>query len=556
MATSMFSSLPIELLNKIGNETARLQDRKSLRFTCSLFGLVFKPHVLAEVTLNIHENNLDPGISLLQVLAKEFSTGRSNVSKLIRTLHIDSLSPAYSSEDSYFDKRRRPRSSLIASAAEKSLWQYLESALKSLQNLDTLRWRSQSRASEWTSDVLLTLLSTPGWCRSLREFAVHYDSGGEISIPLPLLQRLRILSITGPVLPDISSIVSSASQLETVHLFRKGPYLTPLNTDIPSTISNLGLNGWTIDVPKIIHANLTSLDLREMTTYINSDIDHPHELFPHEAAFDSLWNALSQKQIHLRSLAVSFRITAALLDYIQSYTGLEDLSLRGYWRYEASDRFFEYVLPMHQETLVKLEVMPEYENEWCFGPHNVEVFRRCRRLRTLLVGVNSRGLDDDPEPSANVKYHADDSRPNSVHLLLHIISSSLPDLERVTINAVGSTDTWGTTAKYHLGIQRRLKTSVESFASQSLSNGASGNETLKWVKVYVNNERVVIRSADKVENTLKQVKFIKEPETQEFGTKEPEMPEKKRQPVLHMVSTAVRRLSMRTKRAGLSYRSN
>ncbi|KIK66098.1 hypothetical protein GYMLUDRAFT_38592 [Collybiopsis luxurians FD-317 M1] len=565
MATTMFSSLPPELLDLIGNETARLQDRKSLRCTCSLFGMVFRPHVLAGVTLNIQSDNLDPGISLLEALAREFNSGRRSVSKLIRTLYIDSLSPEFSSEDSFSDVFSKQKSSLSL------LRLCLEPALKSLRSLNTLQWRCQSGESEWTRDVLLALLSTPSWCRNLKHCTIYNDSSRKISIPSSLLRRLRLLSITGPVIPAISSR-SPAPRLETVHLFRQGPRLTPLNKVIPSTISSLGLDGWSVDVPKIIHKNLTSLHLGVQMIYTNSDIAlDPHGYLQHETAYDSLWNTLSVKQIHLRSLTVE--ITGALLDYLQSYSGLENLSRMGHLiptRLEEvsfRNRFFERVLPMHEKTLLKLEIKQKYDDGWCFGPHNVEVFRRCRRLRCLLVGVDSHGLNDGSEPFVNADDYIDVSRyfspgasQNSVHLLFQMISSSLPDMEKVEIYAVGGTDTWGNARNRPLGIQGRLKASIESFASQLLPNGVRGNEVLKWVKVYVDNERVLVQNASKVKRSLQQFAsaegwVVVGGDGEEFSKNDEELPEKKRRPV-HRMSQAVREFSTRAKRARLYHWSN
>ncbi|KAE9404530.1 hypothetical protein BT96DRAFT_916861, partial [Gymnopus androsaceus JB14] len=110
----MLHSLPLELLHKIGSETPRLEDRKSLRRRCSLFGNAFKAQVLAEVTLNIHSDNLEPGIGLLQALVDDNlkessqSDSGSGISKYIRALYIDSLSPSFSLEsDGNFAERLR-----------------------------------------------------------------------------------------------------------------------------------------------------------------------------------------------------------------------------------------------------------------------------------------------------------------------------------------------------------------------------------------------------------------------------------------------------------------
>jgi hypothetical protein len=109
-----------------------------------LFGKVFKPHVLAAVTLNIHSGNLKAGISLLEALEKDTRAGqvphgRHTVSKVIRTLYIDSLCPSFPFfESSEFGQGKWSRA-ISVSSAEKKIRLLLEPALKSLHSLDTLR---------------------------------------------------------------------------------------------------------------------------------------------------------------------------------------------------------------------------------------------------------------------------------------------------------------------------------------------------------------------------------------------------------------------------------
>lgn len=75
---------------------------------------MFRSHVLAEVTLNIHGDNLEHGINFLQTLVDEEKNLKadpvitSKYSRHIRTLYIDSLCPRYfieSEED--FEQRQR-----------------------------------------------------------------------------------------------------------------------------------------------------------------------------------------------------------------------------------------------------------------------------------------------------------------------------------------------------------------------------------------------------------------------------------------------------------------
>ncbi|KAF9073921.1 hypothetical protein BDP27DRAFT_1214970 [Rhodocollybia butyracea] len=261
------------------------------------------------------------------------------------------------------------------------------------------RWRwHQGRDLEWAFTVILASISTPGSPRNLKEFTFHNSSHRATPFPLPPLHTLQTLSIEGKFVPkNLLPIISSAPHLETLQLLRLG---APTWLDVPLTpqICNIGLNGWAVQVPRLIHSNLQSLELGELIEYNNPHIvDNPFSF--REDAFNSLWDTLSLEQIHLRSLVVSFRTTDSLLRYITSYSGLETLSLRGNWQPGTGDSFYKYALPKHADTLVKLEIMPDYEGEWCFREKNAEVFRRCRRLQTLLIVVSSRGLDQDPEAS-------------------------------------------------------------------------------------------------------------------------------------------------------------
>ncbi|KAJ3922664.1 hypothetical protein F5877DRAFT_2054, partial [Lentinula edodes] len=113
-----------------------------------------------------------------------------------------------------------------------------------------------------------------------------------------------------------------------------------------------------------------------------------------------LWDILSSQQIHLRDFAIH-RITRLahhdmdkMLNYFQSYSGLESFILKGPIWYDPSlydsyaIKFYENVLPMHVETLETLELKPEFESKWCFGVDNIHVLRRCKRLRSLWLKVD------------------------------------------------------------------------------------------------------------------------------------------------------------------------
>ncbi|KAJ3893067.1 hypothetical protein GG344DRAFT_8072, partial [Lentinula edodes] len=110
-----------------------------------------------------------------------------------------------------------------------------------------------------------------------------------------------------------------------------------------------------------------------------------------------LWISLLAQDIRLQSLILSSsatEFTDKFFNYLQSYRGLEVLSFRGPWAYseveydDAANRFYRDVLPMHADSLVKLELRVVFESRWCFGEHNVEAFRRCRKLKSLWVKID------------------------------------------------------------------------------------------------------------------------------------------------------------------------
>ncbi|KAJ7146616.1 hypothetical protein C8R44DRAFT_562088, partial [Mycena epipterygia] len=90
------------------------------------------------------------------------------------------------------------------------------------------------------------------------------------------------------------------------------------------------------------------------------------------------------------------RVTSDLLAYLASYSGLENLVLRGADNgtrtpEEANclaDDFFRTVLPHHATTLVELSCPAHYECRWSFGTHNVDAILQLHRLRILKMSVD------------------------------------------------------------------------------------------------------------------------------------------------------------------------
>ncbi|KAJ3788142.1 hypothetical protein GGU11DRAFT_752952 [Lentinula aff. detonsa] len=546
------SSLPLELLNLIANKVPRLEDRKSLRRTCKLFGEAFKPHVLAEVTLNIHGNNLETGISLLQALVHEqeaLKTGSvviSGLFKHIRTLYIDSLSPAYCPEsDADFERKLRalhytyevenqvkswvkaePPSQEVC-IAERKLHSLLKPALESLSCLTAIHWRWHWKDSQWSLNTIMECLGSDELRWNITEFTFGYYPSNVMDgpIPIPNLQKVHAFFITGVLYKGNLGqlvqhpIISNNPGLTTLCLSKdhRPEYypVIPFDGRIPATILDLRLKGLRLaSVEKIVSSHFTTLDLG------NSRLESSD-------SWGSLWDMLFFQQIHLLNLAFCHQTRSddmrKLLRYLRSYSGLESFSLKGPWWYEASwydvhaVDFYDFVLPQHAESLVNLELRPEFESRWCLGVENINVVRQCKRLRSLWVKINHKGLEPDPFPELSsvdppLQIHM------LTHLLLEMVSSDLHEIEKLTVEPARSPalvhdhSDMMVGAAFRLEISRRLRASVESFASLYPSN-----EVFKWVRVYIQivDERVKVvpktrDSVNEIPETVEQKNLRKE----------------------------------------------
>ncbi|KAF5355512.1 hypothetical protein D9758_006415 [Tetrapyrgos nigripes] len=531
-------SLPTELLQKIGDETERLADRKSLRRTCRRLGHVFKSTVLREVTLNIYKHHTHQGLSLLHALVDQKDSGY--YSSVIQVLHIVSLSPSsYSSQDGsengiVIPTEHHPNDvepectsglfsqSIQGLMARVDIMWLLGSAIQSLQNLKAIRWHWRLSDGEWAFKTIISSLSS---LQSIKEFTFRYTIPKtlkhEIVIPQIDLPNLETLSISvssyiedstpHPVMSNLANhLASQANSLSTLHLENETSYGKPLltlsNLDVLanetfSDLSRLDLIGWSLPDNFISifskFTNLTSLELCRLTSTSTC-------AFP-------FYTILGENHVRLKRL-VADHVSEATMDYLQSYSGLECLSLKnfndndqnGSW----ANLFFDKCLPLHRDTLVDLEIHPKVESRWCFGEHNVDAFRRCRNLRSLSVRVECRGMPLEPISDTERLLFSDcdndHSSPNPVHLLLNATSSSLPDLQTLHVDATGISKCIGACddiyacsylyeAEYFAGARRRIWASINHSGYDGAHCGAYDPTVLKWVKMYVGGRRVTVQ---------------------------------------------------------------
>ncbi|KAF5362859.1 hypothetical protein D9758_007029 [Tetrapyrgos nigripes] len=371
-------------ISRENNRVERLNDRKTLRLTCSRLALILRPFVFKEITLNIHKYKLIPGLSLLRALASP-----DNIySQCVRTLYIDSLSPSFFPDPEFKEKEKACKSTValyelardwVSDGEDRATREYeelgtlLKPALESLKDLVAVHWCWHHK-DEWAVEPVMQSLSS---FRNLREcsFCDPYLGRPQFAAtPFPEInQNLKALSIdisppsTAPFPLLRFTTPASHSSHSYIDLSLFG--FNTLGSSRRSCITHLCLN---LESPEVLEIrnyfpNLTSLELR--SRYANGRYHH---------TFEPLFSGLQSEQIYLRRLVVDILIEP-VLDYTGTYSGLEVLSLKGPKWYsqptsdESADRFYEEILPLHNGSLVKLEMEPEFESRWCFGENNAEV---------------------------------------------------------------------------------------------------------------------------------------------------------------------------------------
>ncbi|THU89924.1 hypothetical protein K435DRAFT_968874 [Dendrothele bispora CBS 962.96] len=541
-------SLPFELLENIGALVERLEDRKSLRRTFTTFGHALKPYVLAEVTLNIYKGNLQPGFGLLGALVNQ----PEQYSGHVRTLNILSLSPLhYPDPDSIYKKFDDSYAALewksdcdydsivewVSDGQNAPLHEMLKTllgpAVKSLHKLEEIRWHWHSKDSSWTLETLAASLST---LRNIRAFTFRYTLSRSFkrnSAPtfLPNLPELKTLSISASqsgkedvsvceVVKDLANhLLPQTMSLSSLHLDTGAwSFSLPLSQVYDefdhSNLSHLGLMGWPVRTDDLAFlsasSNLTSLELHRVG---NGDLSGP------------VFKLLASNGIKLRRLVTDF-VTEKTLDYLESYSGLEVLSLKCHRKFpwiffELAERFYQKTLPLHQDTLLQLDVQAVFVGLWCFSESNVESIRQCRNLQSLSMNITPQGIHMQPESQLErvlFPAHEKDA-PNLVRLLLNMINSSLPrmqtlyvDWARPTVTCSGRTSSHKTpndfcicnnerAIAYCKGARKRIRASIECGQGEVGSRGLDDRSVLRWVKMYVGGQRVIEK--DVSEQTVK-----------------------------------------------------
>ncbi|THV04299.1 hypothetical protein K435DRAFT_850949 [Dendrothele bispora CBS 962.96] len=536
----MMLSLSNVLIEKICNEVDRLEDKKNLRRTCCQLGRILRPHVLSAVSLNVHKHNLKSGLDLLHALVHQ----KEVYSPHIRTLYIDSLSPSFFPDPEFARKQYLARHTreLFEMArgwvsdpsddrnpevvkAHTALKTLLDPALRSLHNLETVHLLAGigiGRIRNGRSRRLRNHYPVSTASRSSRSHSPHNvsrptDVWHSPFTQLPDFSNLHVLSISvlpegntkaleslqisapAIIIPLMSHFLSQTTSLSRLHLDTGSSSSScppfPLddirltNSTLPSSIIHLSISGWSVDILPDIPVqfpNLSSLSVR-----IGRQSEH---------GLRSLFDSLTSNDIRLRSLIFD-KVTDAMLDYISSYSGLETLLFTGPNWYsdrpgydETADRFYGEILPLHQDSLVNLEILPAFEGNWRFG---LEAIRKCTKLRCLGVRMRSVRMYVGSELDLRLLEQAvnGEPTPNLVYMLLDMINTNLPGLQTLHIDSAHFSDSSpGSGAGYCRGVRNEICKSLEAVCDSSIDENAHRREILRWVKIYVAGEKFEMTS--------------------------------------------------------------
>ncbi|KAF8888134.1 hypothetical protein BD779DRAFT_480153 [Infundibulicybe gibba] len=203
-------SLPNELISDIGDE---LDTRKVFRSTCKRINAVVSPRVFSYITIDIHGDRLDVGISQLEALA----TKSTCAAEYVHTIDIRRLAANTHRGHTFINGKLVVRKELESSKtdwAQEKMRELLPEALSTLKGATTAIWMIYSGNPDWTSVLVSEFLGTLPALNAL-----HLSMLGKLK---PLAHQLRISSLT-------KLIVKSDPDAAIAEIIANNPHLTYLD---------------------------------------------------------------------------------------------------------------------------------------------------------------------------------------------------------------------------------------------------------------------------------------------------------------------------------------
>ncbi|EEB94996.1 hypothetical protein MPER_06103, partial [Moniliophthora perniciosa FA553] len=140
----------------------------------------------------------------------------------------------------------------------------------------------------------------------------------------------------------------------------------------------------------------------------------------------SLWTALRMEEFGMKEITVWSKMERGFLDYLDSFSGIEELSIRRAWASSdvrldqtMADTLTNTILPKHKDTLRRLTITAAEEGPWSFGIQNANGFAQCSKLQSLEVSLNGDDIFiNDPQDALAASLHVANQLPELTSLCL------------------------------------------------------------------------------------------------------------------------------------------
>ncbi|KAF7324965.1 DUF3844 domain-containing protein [Mycena kentingensis (nom. inval.)] len=328
-------SLPVELVHQIASSLS-LTELKPLRATCTDLRAFLDSIVFRSFTIDITADSLDEDLARVEALA----TGTMPYGHFVRQLNVLGLVPIG------YPRTLEEGQALwvVTQRATEAMNRFVPLVLAALEDVHTVKWTTHDNDPAGLRDIILdALLRFP-----LRELALvlrHGDPFKGMERLAPALRAVRRLKITDSFARSLHS-----SNAPLMALFA----------------------GCT--------QHLSSLELAIPTPMESADV----------------WLDLKARAIHLRELTIHY-MTAPLLEYLASYSGLERLTLTypDHGTESTAVAFYARVVPAHAHTLRAFSSRSNYPSAWSFRASGAPAFIQLTALQTLTITLNARTIPGD-----------------------------------------------------------------------------------------------------------------------------------------------------------------
>ncbi|KAK0429872.1 hypothetical protein EV421DRAFT_1913834 [Armillaria borealis] len=459
--------LPPELLEAISKYYLCVDDLKNFRASCGRIKDASAAVFFSFLVVDVVNRGYGTTIEMLQALASGHPAAM-----YVRHLKILSLSDqctVYAKEYTDFDLKPRQECLTRISSSETAMFkQALQTALPlamaGLSSLNSLTIYTCGQDPRWAINILINFAVTH---TRLEKFS-HFTSAEQADLR-PFITHgvtnLRKLSLSywidrrSPLVLILVQIIGRNPALSCLELDNGANdksnesfnmLLSGIPDDVSLPLSRLVLGSFdvTIDDRLMEHfCSLTELRLGEATSFVVNDRKH----------IPDIWTALHANSIYLKSISIpSSHVSFQLMEYLDSYCGLEELELQHFSRpiqnhtasqyeIELAEELFSSVVPKHASSLKTLMIFSHLERPWQFSVARSAAFAQCTSLIKLGVcmerGASERRTRREMSYYAGVEYTVPiPGPPMNTHNVVRDMESlvrmaeTLPSLEGLWIS--------------------------------------------------------------------------------------------------------------------------